>query len=124
MSAKPGGPKPASNAVLSPEQAIEKYASQVSTQATAPGYLELGAAYYIAKRWDEAIRAFEKAIELDPAQGYAHYYLGVLYAATGQRDKANVAMQKVLQVSNNEMLKEQAQARIPNIKSIADLGGH
>ncbi|MBI4670051.1 MAG: tetratricopeptide repeat protein [Chloroflexi bacterium] len=109
--------------VLLPEQAIEKYKDQVKANATAANYLELGAAYYIAHRWEDALLALEQAIGLDPKQPFAHYYLGVLYAALGQRDKASAALAQVLQVSSNPMLKEQAKARIPNIKSIADLGG-
>lgn len=110
-------------AVLSPEQAIEKYSAQVKTNATAANYLELGAAYYIAHRWQDAITAFEKTVELDSKQPYAYYYLGILYAALGQREKANAALEQLLQVSNNPMLKEQGRARIPKISSPADLGG-
>jgi tetratricopeptide (TPR) repeat protein len=121
MSSKPN-PSKAASTVLTPEQAIEKYSSQVQAQPTAANYLELGVAYYIAKRWDDAIQAFEKAVQLDGQQAFAHYYLGVLYAAKGERDKANAALAKLLQVSSNPMLKQQAQSRIPNIKSVADLG--
>ncbi len=110
------------SAVLTPEQAIEKYSAQVKTQATAANYIELGAAYYVAKRWDDAVNAFEQAVQLDSKQAFAHYYLGLLYAAQGKSDKAQAELEQVLQVSNNPMLKEQARARIPNIKSVADLG--
>jgi len=113
-----------SASVLTPEQAIEKYSAEAKTQATAANYLELGAAYYVAHRWQDAIKAFEQAIALDPKQAFAHYYLGVLYASQGQRAQADAALSQVLAVSNNQMLKEQAQARIPNIKSVADLGSN
>lgn len=121
MSSKPKTPAaPAS--VLTPEQAIEKYAAETKSQTTAANYLELGVAYYVGHRWQDAIHAFEQTIALDPKQAFAHYYLGILYASQGQRDKADAALAQVLQVSNNPMLKEQAKARIPNIKSVADLG--
>lgn len=121
MSSKPKTPA-APAGVLTPEQAIEKYNAEIKTQATAANYLELGVAYYVARRWQDAIAAFEKSVALDAKQGFAHYYLGILYASQGQRDKADAALAQVLQVSSNQMLKEQAKARIPNVKSIADLG--
>jgi tetratricopeptide (TPR) repeat protein len=120
MSSKPNS-KTASP-VLSPEEAIQQYEDAVKAEPSAANYLELGAAYYIAKRWEDAVRAFERTVELDPKQAFAYYYLGVLYAALGQRDKASDALAHVLQVSNNPMLKEQAQARIPMITSVHDLG--
>jgi tetratricopeptide (TPR) repeat protein len=83
----------------------------------------LGAAYYIAKRWDEALAAFEKAVEVDPKQAFAYYYIGVLNAAKGDRERANQALEKILQVSNNQMLKDQAQSRIPKVNSFAQLSG-
>lgn len=121
MSSKPKTPA-ASAGVLTAEQAIEKYNAEIKTQATAANYLELGVAYYVARRWQDAIAAFEKTVALDGKQAFALYYLGVLYASQGQREKADAALAQVLQFSNNQMLKEQAKARIPNIKSVADLG--
>jgi tetratricopeptide (TPR) repeat protein len=115
--------KPAGG-VLTPAEAVGQYEEAVKTQPTAANYLELGAAYYIAHRWDDAVRAFEKTLELDPKQAYAHYYLGILHAAMGQRDKANADLEQVLQHSTSQMLKDQARTRIPGVKSIADLGGN
>lgn len=121
MSSKPKTP-PAPAGILTPEQAIDKYSDAIKSQATAANYLELGVAYYVAHRWQDAIQAFEKTVALDPKQAFAHYYLGILYASQGQRDKADAALAQVFEVSNNQMLKEQAKARIPNIRSLADLG--
>lgn len=121
MSAKQPAPRP-NNALLTTEEAIDKYSNAVKTEPTASNYLELGAAYYIGKRWQDALNAFQKAVEVDPKQGFAYYYIGILNAALGNRDKANEALDRVLQVSNNQMLKDQARARIPKISSVADLG--
>lgn len=121
MSAKQPVVKP-NNALLTTEEAIEKYSTAVKTEPTAANYLELGAAYYIAKRWNDALQAFQKTVEADPKQAFAYYYLGILNAAMGNRDKADEALEKLLQVSNNQMLKDQARARIPKITSPADLG--
>ena len=122
MSSKPKGP--VTSAVLSPAEAITLFESAVKSEPTAPNYLELGAAYYVAHRWDDALSTFEKTIQLDPRQAYAYYYLGVLYAAKGMRDKANDALNHLLQTTTNQMLKEQAQTRIPNVNSEADLSSN
>ncbi|MCC7162616.1 MAG: tetratricopeptide repeat protein [Anaerolineae bacterium] len=121
MSAKQPVVRP-NNALLTTEEAIEKYGNAVKSEPTAANYLELGAAYYIARRWDDALKAFEKTVEADPKQAFAYYYLGILNAAMGHRDKANKALDKLLEVSNNQMLKDQAQARIPQVSSPGDLG--
>jgi tetratricopeptide (TPR) repeat protein len=121
MSAKQPAPRP-NNALLTTEEAIEKYSNAVKTEPTASNYRELGAAYYIAKRWNDALAAFQKTVEVDPKQAVAYYYIGIINAALGNRDRANEALDKIIQVSNNQMLKDQARARIPKVTSVADLG--
>lgn len=123
MSSKQPTTRP-NNALLTTEEAIEKYSNAVKTEPTAANYLELGAAYYIARRWDDALKAFQKTVELDSKQAFAYYYLGILNAAMGNRDKANDALNQVLQLSNNPMLKAQAQTRISQVQTLADLGGN
>ncbi len=123
MSSKQPAPRP-NNALLTTEEAIQKYSNAVKTEPTAANYLELGAAYYIARRWQDALNAFQKTIEVDPKQPVAYYYLGILNAAMGNRDKANDALEHVLQLSNNPMLKAQAKTRISQVQSVADLGGN
>lgn len=122
MSSKQPAVRP-NNALLTTEEAIEKYANAVKTEPTAANYLELGAAYYIGKRWEDALKAFQKTVEVDPKQAFAYYYIGILSAALGRRDQANAALEKVLQTSNNQMLQDQARARIPRITSVEALGG-
>lgn len=112
----------AAGGVLSPEQAIQKYEQAVATSPTASDYLELGVAYYVSKRWDDALKAFQKTVELDPKQGFAFYYLGILYAAMGKREQADKALEQLLQVSSNQMLKDQGKARIERVTSLAQLG--
>ncbi len=107
---------------LTPTQAIEQYEQAVKSDPNdADKYMELGAAYYIAHRWEEAIRAFERAVQLKPDLGHAHYYLGVLYAAKGDRARAEKELNSVLSVSKNPILIAQAKARIPAVASPSQL---
>jgi tetratricopeptide (TPR) repeat protein len=110
---------------LTPHQAIQFYERAVDENPNdADKYMELGAAYYIAHRWKEAIGAFEKAAALQPNLGHAHYYLGVLYAATGDKERAQKELDTVLQVSDNAILKAQAKSRIPFVNSTAQLAAN
>jgi tetratricopeptide (TPR) repeat protein len=39
-------------------------------------YYNLGLTAYKQRKWDEAIRAFERALSIDPADGPSDVYLG------------------------------------------------
>jgi Flp pilus assembly protein TadD len=110
---------------LTPHQAIEHYEREVKEEPNDAGRLMgLGAAYYIAHRWDEAIAPLEKAVSLRPDLGHAHYYLGVLYAARGDKDRAQKELEAVIKVGNNPILVAQAKSRIPSVHSPAELAAN
>ncbi len=103
---------------LTPHEAVEQYERATRSDPNNPElFMDLGAAYYIAHRWDDAIGAFEKAVQLKPDLGHAHYYLGVLYSAKGNKERAIDELNKVLQMSSNPILIAQAKARIPAVTS-------
>lgn len=123
MSAKQNVETQARTGVMTPDEAIAFYERATQSEPNnADNFLELGAALYIAHRFDQAIEAFEKAVALNPQLGHAFYYLGVLYASKGMRDKADQALKKVVEVSTNPILRAQAEARIPSVMSPAQLG--
>ncbi len=98
---------------LTPSQAIEQYQRAAERNPNdADNYMELGAAYYVAHRWDDAITAFEKAVQLKPDLAHAHYYLGVLYAAKGDQARAEKELAAVMQSTKNPILIAQAKARL------------
>ena len=110
---------------LTPQEAITFYERAIKDDPNnADNFAELGAAYYIAHQWDQAIGAFEKAVQLKPNHGHAHYYLGVLYAAKGDRARAEREMETVLQVSDNPILKAQAKSRIPAVNDPSQLAAN
>ncbi len=109
-------PEKGNAAELTPREAIEQYERAIKSDPNdADKFLELGAAYYIAHQWDQAINAFEKAVSLNPDLGHAHYYLGVLYAARGDKERALKELNTVLTTSKNPILVAQAKARIPAV---------
>ncbi len=110
---------------LTPHEAIEQYERAVKNEPNdADKYMELGAAYYIAHRWNEAQDAFERAVSLNPGLAHAHYYLGVLYAAKGDKTRALKELNAVLSTSKNPILIAQAHARIPAVTSPAQLSAN
>lgn len=113
---------PDKTAELTPLEAIEHYERAVKEEpSSGETFMELGAAYYIAHRWDEAIGAFEQAVRLKPDLGHAHFYLGVLYTAKGDTDRARKELQSVVSTSTNPILVAQAKARIPAVKNSTEL---
>jgi Flp pilus assembly protein TadD len=111
-------PEKAKAVELTPHEAVEHYERVVKEEPkNGENLLDLGAAYYIAHRWDEAIGAFEQAVNLRPDLGHAHYYLGVLYAAKGDKERARKELETVMRMGNNPILIAQAKARIPGVSS-------
>jgi tetratricopeptide (TPR) repeat protein len=56
----------------------------------------LGNAYRLQKRWDEARATLERALEVAPLDPEANYSLGMVYAQTADNDKAYEHLQRAL----------------------------
>jgi protein O-mannosyl-transferase len=54
----------------------------------APAHYNLGTAFTLARKYDEAIYEFQRAIRLDPAYANAHNNLGNVYFAQKKYDDA------------------------------------
>jgi tetratricopeptide (TPR) repeat protein len=68
-------------------------------------YLQLGILYSSQRNYEKAIGFYNKAIELDPQSGEAHYRLGVAYDRTGEPTKAKAEF-----VLHDEIEKQNAAA--------------
>jgi tetratricopeptide (TPR) repeat protein len=62
-------------------------------------YNNLGSAYNIAGRHQEAVEACKRAIELDPSKSGAYYNLGIAYSGLGRHDEAVALYERVLEDS-------------------------
>lgn len=51
-------------------------------------YINIGAIYMKGKAYEDAIHTYSKVIEINPKNGFGHYYLGLAYFKTGDYEKA------------------------------------
>ena len=98
---------------LNPHQAVELFERAVKENPKDPqARLNLGSGYYAAHELDAAFTEFQEAAALAPSLGHAHYYLGVLYAKRGEKDKARQELEQVLNGDGHYLLKNQAKIQI------------
>jgi len=71
-------------------------------------HIKLGFAYTRLGKADDAQRAFENAVRLDPKKAIAHYMLGLIYEKKGLRDRAVVAWTACLQTAVDPHIRETA----------------
>ncbi len=64
-------------------------------------YRYRGAVYARQEKWNEAVQALEKAVQLDPKQPYNHYYIGVAYSKIKRPDKMVEHLQMFLKLAPN-----------------------
>ena len=74
----------------------------------ARGYNNLGNAYAVSGRLDEAIEAYRNHIRLNPNHLDTHYNLGVLYKSMGLRNEAKKEFEIALQLNPNDANARQA----------------
>ncbi|MFE1744067.1 tetratricopeptide repeat protein [Coleofasciculus sp. H7-2] len=61
-------------------------------------YLELGKVLGKEKKWEQAIAAYQRAIELNPDYLRSHKYLGDILAEGGQINEASLCYRRALQL--------------------------
>jgi tetratricopeptide (TPR) repeat protein len=91
-------PEDTGNAIYSPE--AERILPKVVTwlpEKQGAWYL-LGAILNLAGRNDEAIAAYQRAIQLDPKDAYSHNGLGNVYSDLGNYDEAIAAYQRAIEL--------------------------
>jgi tetratricopeptide (TPR) repeat protein len=71
----------------------------------------VGQDFQWAAKWDEAIQAYSKAVELDPKLGRAYAGLAVVYFNQGQRQKAEPYFQKAMSLIDRMTDRERYRTR-------------
>lgn len=83
----------------------------------AKAHFDLGSIYYVRGRFEEAVSALERAVELAPDHGEANYMLGLAYAKLARADDARRAFQMARDKTDNLMLQNYAQQRLNELGS-------
>ncbi len=105
--------KKAKEPELTPRQAVELFERAVKDNPQdAQAHLNLGSGYYAVGDLDAAFNEFQQAATLAPSLDHAHYYLGILYAKRGDKDKARQELDKVRSGNGHYLLKNQAKIQI------------
>lgn len=78
--------------------ALNAYQKAIAIQPTFKGQFQLGKALYSLQRWEEAAKAFQEAVFLDPRQGKAYFYLGSAYSEQNLWEEASYAYQQALEL--------------------------
>lgn len=67
-----------------------------------PAYLSiLGQAYYVMRRYEEAIATFKKLISRNPDHLAAHVHLACIYSETGRNEEVQLESTAILRISPN-----------------------
>ena len=66
--------------------------------------LELGYKYFEEGKYEEAILAFDKAIEIEPKRYEAYLALADAYIANGQKDKAISLLEDAMEITNSKKI--------------------
>ena len=83
-------------------------------------YLEKGYVYKNLKEYDQAIKSFNRAKELDPKESQLVYYLiGAVDLEREEFENANLMFKKAIQIAPNTPLAQNARQTIPRVEEIA-----
>lgn len=72
----------------------------------------LGVVYWNMKKYDTAVKIFNRVVQKDPNYGKALFYLGLSYESLGNEDKAIETYKKYLTVNNNDPYRKVLIARL------------
>ncbi|HNW45529.1 MAG TPA: tetratricopeptide repeat protein [Elusimicrobiales bacterium] len=78
-------------------------------------YMRLGYTYSRLEQADDAQRAFEGAVRLDPKKAGAHYMLGLIYEKKGLRDRAIAAWKACLENTQDPHMRDTAERHIHHL---------
>ncbi len=80
-------------------------------------FVKLGFTYARLKQADDAQRAFETVISLDPKKAVAHYMLGLIYEKKGLRDRAVAAWKACLENATDPQMRDTAERHLHRLNA-------
>ena len=105
-----------------PEEAIplQEKAIRLNPLAPAPFYGDLGLAYRLTGRFEEAIRFYKKAIERAPNDFWFHAHLAAVYIMMGRDEEARAEAAEVLRINPRFSVESYAKTTTLKDRSVVD----
>jgi len=97
-----------------PQEAIELLKKAIRLNPLLPGYplYHLGHSYYLTRRYDQAIKAFEGTLSTNPEFLPAHIFLAAIYGEIDQRENARAEM-TIIQKQSPQTSLETLKRKLP-----------
>jgi adenylate cyclase len=95
-----------------PEEAVPYAEQALRLNPFAPGwwYRQLGTAYFVAGRYEEAIAAYKKSLNHTPKDLVTHAYLTTAYSWAGRHEEARAQAAEVLRINPSFSVEERGKA--------------
>jgi cytochrome c-type biogenesis protein CcmH/NrfG len=93
------------------EEAVKRDSANVEL------YIRLGFTYAKLEKADEAQKAFETVVRLNPKRAIAHYMLGLIYEKKSLTEKAIAAWQACLENASEPHIRETALKHLHHLKN-------
>jgi tetratricopeptide (TPR) repeat protein len=98
------------------DKAIVHYRAVYNVRKRDPRYsFAIGTCHFHQQRHKDAIRWFERVLELDPGHAQAQYSLAVTYDKLGQREQAVSAWRRYLELDSSSDWAEEARRRLEDL---------
>ena len=81
--------------------ALRKRASDLAGPSAAPVIANLGNAYLYARRYEEAIKQYQRVLELNPRMARGHVALGMTYALMGKHEEAIAEIKQAISLRDD-----------------------
>jgi tetratricopeptide (TPR) repeat protein len=91
------------------DQAIGNYEHAARLGGDAYAYAQLGFAYYAARRYDDALDAYKKALDRDPRSAANNRNIGDVYTRLGRGREARAAYLEAIRIGNGAARQREAQ---------------
>ena len=90
-------------AAIKDKDALETYEDLIQeTEDFAPAYVGLGRSYAAKGKYEDALKQYSKALEIDPQNANAHYYSAVVLYYLNQKEKAKKEIEQAMLIAPDD----------------------
>ncbi len=104
-----------------PQQALEAYTKAVSIRPDSRSFANIGTLQFEREAFEEAVKAYRRAIELEPGRALLHHNLGDAYERAGQAAKAKEAWNTAIKLGNEDLRLNRSDAYTLGVVAICEV---